>query len=60
MRLRVLIWVLIGGVVLTVLVYAGLLIFLTWPVSELSIGKSGVFGDSFGLLTSLFSGLAFS
>jgi hypothetical protein len=43
-----------------VIIYAGLLIYLTWPISELSISKSGVFGDSFGALTSLFSGLAFS
>ncbi|WP_037950701.1 MULTISPECIES: putative phage abortive infection protein [unclassified Sulfuricurvum] len=51
---------LIGGVLFTVLLYAGLLIYLTWPISELSISNSGVFGDSFGLLTSLFSGLAFA
>jgi hypothetical protein len=51
---------LLGGVVLAVLVYAVALVALTWPVSELSIEKSGVFGDSFGLLTSLFSGLAFA
>lgn len=43
-----------------VLIYAGSLIYLTWPISELSIDKSGVFGDSFGALTSMFSGLAFS
>lgn len=34
--------------------------FITWPVSEFTVGKSGVFGDSFGLLTSFFSGLAFA
>jgi len=51
---------LIGGVIFTVLVYAGVLIYLTWPISELSISNSGVFGDSFGFLTSLFSGLAFA
>lgn len=51
---------LIGGVIFTVLVYAGVLIYLIWPISEISISNSGVFGDSFGLLTSLFSGLAFA
>lgn len=51
---------LIGGVIFTVLLYAGVLIFLTWPINELSINNSGVFGDSFGPLTSLFSGLAFA
>lgn len=51
---------LIGMVIITVLCYAGALIYFTWPVSELSISSSGVFGDSFGALTSLFSGLAFA
>jgi len=48
----------LGLAPLLVLIYAGVLLYLTWPVSELSISKSGVFGDSFGALTSLFSGLA--
>jgi len=51
---------LIGGVLLAVAVYTGVLLFLTWPVSELTIDRSGIFGDSFGPLTSLFSGLAFA
>lgn len=50
----------IGGVVSAVLIYGGVLLALTWPISELSISSSGVFGDSFGVLTSLFSGLAFA
>ncbi|MFA6138610.1 MAG: putative phage abortive infection protein [Sulfurimonas sp.] len=60
MKIKSLSWILIGGVIITVLLYAGLLIYLTWPISNLSISNSGVFGDSFGLLTSLFSGLAFA
>jgi hypothetical protein len=52
--------ILIGGVLLAVALYSGLLLFLTWPVSELTIDRSGIFGDSFGPLTSLFSGLAFA
>lgn len=52
--------IIIGGVIITVLGYAAFLIYYTWPISEHSIGKAGVFGDSFGILTSLFSGLAFS
>lgn len=40
--------------------YASLLIFITWPISEFSINKAGAFGDSFGILTSLFSALAFT
>lgn len=50
----------IGGITLAVLLYAGVLIYLTWPISNFSISSSGTFGDSFGLLTSLFSGLAFA
>jgi phosphotransferase system glucose/maltose/N-acetylglucosamine-specific IIC component len=45
---------------LLVAAYAAFLIWVTWPIGELSIGKSGVFGDSFGVLNALFSGLAFS
>ncbi len=40
--------------------YVLLLIGLTWPVTELSISKAGTFGDSFGVITSLFTGLAFA
>ncbi len=49
-----------GLVISMFLSYAILLVYITWPISELSINKAGVFGDSFGVLTSLFSGLAFS
>ncbi len=41
-------------------VYVGAILYLTWPISELSVAKSGVFGDSFGALNALFSGLAFA
>jgi hypothetical protein len=47
------------AIVAIVLLYAGLIIYLTWPISEYSVAKAGVFGDSFGIVTSLFSGLAF-
>jgi hypothetical protein len=40
--------------------YAIFLIYVTWPVSVFSIGNAGAFGDSFGILTSLFSALAFT
>ena len=60
MSIKTLSWILILGVVSIVLLYAGFLVFVTWPISEYSIQNSGVFGDSFGLLTSLFSGLAFA
>ena len=51
---------LVLGIVLLVLSYAIFLIFITWPISDLSIGAAGTFGDSFGILTSLFSGIAFA
>lgn len=40
--------------------YAGAILYLTWPISEFSVSKSGVFGDSFGALNALFSGMAFA
>jgi hypothetical protein len=52
--------ILIGGVITFVLLYAVVLLIFTWPITEFSVAKSGVFGDSFGALTSLFSGLAFA
>lgn len=60
MSIRKLSLLFLGGVILCVAGYAGALLFLTWPIQEISVEKSGVFGDSFGLLTSLFSGLAFA
>lgn len=46
-------------VMTTVGAYAIALLWLTWPVSELSIAKSGTFGDSFGALNALFTGFGF-
>lgn len=43
-----------------VVIYALTLIYFAYPIDEISINKSGVFGDSFGVLTALFSGLAFA
>lgn len=40
--------------------YALFLLCVTAPVSAISIEKAGQFGDSFGIVTCLFSGLAFS
>lgn len=44
---------------LSVIIYGGVLLVVTWPIEVLSINNAGVFGDSFGVLTSLFSALAF-
>ena len=50
----------IGGVLSVMLLYGGAVLYLTWPITELSIAKAGAFADSFGVVTSLFSGLAFA
>lgn len=39
--------------------YAGFLIWRTWPINVWSIGNAGVFGDSFGVVTCLFTAFAF-
>ena len=48
------------SVFMFVAIYCLSLIWFIWPISELSLDRSGLFGDSFGVLTSLFSGLAFA
>jgi len=48
------------SVAILFIIFSTVLIVLTWPISELSVIKAGTFGDSFGVLTSLFSGLAFA
>lgn len=49
----------LGLVLLVFTTYAGVLLWSIWPIEEISVAKSGVFGDSFGVLNALFSGLAF-
>ncbi|MGN2407785.1 hypothetical protein ACTACD_18675 [Pseudomonas syringae] len=54
--------VIITGILLVVTMvgaYAIALLWLTWPVSEFSVAKSGTFGDSFGALNALFTGFGF-
>lgn len=51
---------LVFGIVLLVALYGALLVYLTWPIQSYNIGAAGTFGDSFGLLTSIFSGVAFA
>jgi hypothetical protein len=45
--------------VFSVVGYAIIILYLTWPISKFSVANAGVFGDSFGVLTSFFSALAF-
>ena len=47
-------------VVLLVLIYGGFIMYVSWPITLGNVDKAGVFGDSFGVLTALFSGLAFA
>lgn len=42
------------------IVYGGVILYSIWPIDSNTIGQAGAFGDSFGVLTSLFSGLAFA
>lgn len=46
--------------VISIILYAALLLWVTSPIDKLTIANAGVFGDSFGVLTSLFSALAFA
>ncbi|MBD8252503.1 putative phage abortive infection protein [Pantoea agglomerans] len=49
-----------GGLAsLCIFAYAVFLIVVTSPIDQMTISNAGVFGDSFGVLTSLFSALAF-
>ncbi len=59
--LRVLLVIAILAIpILSIGFYSFFLLCVTAPISTLSIEKAGQFGDSFGIATSLFSGLAFS
>lgn len=49
-----------GVILACVLSYALILVLKTWPIDEYSIAKAGTFGDSFGVLNSLFTGLGFA
>jgi hypothetical protein len=40
--------------------YAGLILWINWPIRDFSLTRSGVFGESFGVINTLFSGLAFA
>lgn len=52
--------IIFGFVIAVFIGYGAYVLWSTWPVSTTTIEKAGVFGDSFGVITSLFSGLAFA
>lgn len=45
--------------VITFVAYAALLLIASWPIEDLSIRNASLFGDSFGVLNSFFTGGAF-
>ncbi len=57
---KLVIWLSFGFIVTFVLGYLGFLVYVSWPISEWSVSKAASLGDSFGILSSLFSGLAFA
>ena len=40
--------------------YGGLILWLEWPIRDFSLARIGFFGESFGVINTLFSGLAFA
>ncbi|MEV3827528.1 putative phage abortive infection protein [Aeromonas caviae] len=48
-----------GSIILCFVIYIGVLVYNIWPIESKTIGQAGVFGDSFGVLTALFSAFAF-
>jgi hypothetical protein len=40
--------------------YGGLILWINWPIRDFSLSRSGVFGESFGVINTIFSGLAFA
>jgi hypothetical protein len=57
---ELIIWLSFGFIVTFVLGYLGFLVYVSWPINEWSVNKAASLGDSFGILSSLFSGLAFA
>lgn len=50
----------LGGLILsTVAGYGLLLLAITWPIDKFTVANAGVFGDSFGVITCLFTALGF-
>ena len=40
--------------------YGALILWINWPIRDFSLSRSGVFGESFGVINTIFSGLAFA
>jgi hypothetical protein len=50
----------IGLIIVLVVGYAMFLLGISWPIENYSISNAALYGDSFGILNALFSGLAFA
>ncbi|PWD57656.1 putative phage abortive infection protein [Pectobacterium parmentieri] len=50
----------LGLVVVVMGLYLFFLVYISWPIEELSIRQAALLGDSFGIVNAFFSGLAFS
>ncbi|PIQ43829.1 MAG: hypothetical protein COW05_02600 [Gammaproteobacteria bacterium CG12_big_fil_rev_8_21_14_0_65_46_12] len=48
------------GIVILIAGYGGFVLYVSLPITFGNVDKAGTFGDSFGVLTALFSGLAFA
>ena len=42
------------------ILYAGLILWINWPIRDFSLARSGWFGESFGVINTIFSGSAFA
>ena len=40
--------------------YGALIVWINWPIRDFSLTRSGVFGESFGVINTIFSGSAFA
>ncbi|ELA3917420.1 hypothetical protein RFP02_004796, partial [Escherichia coli] len=50
----------LGLVAVVMGLYLIFLVYISWPIEELSIRQAALLGDSFGIVNAFFSGLAFS
>jgi len=52
--------ILFGVVIGIPFVYGALILWVNWPIRDFTMGRSGLFGESFGFINTIFSGLAFA
>ncbi|QBZ83445.1 hypothetical protein GHNINEIG_01500 [Hydrogenovibrio crunogenus] len=52
-------WLFIPFVVLLIIFFGIAIVFVTWPINDFSVEKAAQLGGSYGMLSALFSGVAF-